>query len=72
MRVVGGWPMRAKMIPLDTVWTHFDQSNMCLVSACGWRLPILSCMQPGDDVLSFAVDVEREAVKRADLSVVKS
>lgn len=72
MKAVRGLGQSTTMIPRSTVWAHFDQSAMCLVSACGWRLPILACMQPGDDVLTFAVDVEREAVKLADLELVKS
>ncbi len=70
MNAIRGQGLRVTAIPLGTVWLDYDDADRCLVSACGWRLPVIACMMPGQDQLTFAVDAERNAVNQPDLHVV--
>ena len=59
-----------RLIPVGTPFTHYDPADSCLVSPTGWRLPVFAHTRPGDTVLSFVIDVEREPTCRPDLCTV--
>lgn len=59
-----------RLIPIGTVFTHYDHADQCLVSPGGWRVPVTAAMRDGSLTLTFIADCDREAVHRPDLCVV--